>query len=440
VTRAVFLILTLGASLAAADDLDPCKTTGDDPDVLVATAQCYEHLQRVGAAILYLAKAADEKPSTAIDGELGDLYLQIAYFDRAADAYEKAGQLGDGNRFGMAVLLRLALGDRDRARADADAYGRSFGALLPERAAELAFQTIGDLDDDAVARLTANLQKWGKTLGPDQIVAVEARLADLAHDCPLRTDGLCVSLRPRPVSPDRLVCSPGVPIVTVVPRDPARAQQVSAAMAIATSEWAGGKAVANLKGDEARPRESAARAGMASLLVHAGDLLAEQLLALGLPALDFSPAQTAASQKKLATWMSAAQKLRAEAHTLYEQAASTAPASRWMSESFFREGELWLDLYDELAGATIPAAARAQQDTADAYCDEIMKYATPLRDEAVKAFAACAQNAATVGLLDPASTACRQRLGELAPKDFPPDEEILPDPPALDVMIPRIPR
>lgn len=77
--------------------------------------------------------------------EIGGNYQAIAVYDRAADYYEKyadatsyKGEFAD-QAMSDAVLLRLGLGDEEKAIADAKAFNRYYGGRKPEQAAQIAF-------------------------------------------------------------------------------------------------------------------------------------------------------------------------------------------------------------------------------------------------------------------------------------------------------------
>ncbi len=153
---------------ACRDDLPSCSGMGE---VLYNAAQAFQaaHLLARAIRLRELLAHPDNHLATTTAArraqyELGANYQAIAVYDKAASWYERfalenAKQTKAPEALSDAVVLRLGLGQAQKALADAKHFTRLYGSSKPQQAAQIAF-AIGAHHVDRGAHRTA-----ARTLG-----------------------------------------------------------------------------------------------------------------------------------------------------------------------------------------------------------------------------------------------------------------------------------
>jgi tetratricopeptide (TPR) repeat protein len=367
------------------------------PDAMYNAAVCFEQARSVSAAIMLYMRLEAEFPTHRLVPHavmrLARIQHTLAHFDDAATAMESyaakyAAERDAGEALENAFMLRMALGDDEAARKNAERWLKAYGAKRPSEAAEVALVLARRVRDHGTpdAAMVAHrdwLKKYGGRAERHHVVAAYAVLGELAWDasCKMKdvaNDGLCLG-RAKPSRLERC----GKPPVVVIARDAALVAEAKKALQQATrAAETSGDTFLNLRADHAR--------------LSLADMRLEAALATEMPAplTDATGRLTPASQKAVAAWLQGWQKGLADARRAYEDLVR----SKNLRVSVLAAGRIaFLSQHaaDTLASAPLPTIPKPKLDAIrGAYCDELARFAEPLDKLAQDAADACLSVAA----------------------------------------------
>jgi hypothetical protein len=399
---------------------------------------------------------------------LAESFAARAKHEQAARNYEAfATQFTSDERapdvLENAFLLRLGLGQRDRARADVDTFEQLYAGKDTPRAARLFWTQRAAIEKTEALRqhAVAYLESYGRKGGVDRAVVAEVVIAEIdwRRSCaePLLHDA-CVTIQRKPgigsaqalerhrqrmayrefaqvqrpqkpyQAPKR--CGPATSGVMLVH---ARDEQLSAA---AQARFARALRLAR----EAKPpaddpnrlADFDAARGMA--MVYAADQDYEEYLRLDLPEeLDFwveewrrdsgiarweqryrAQVETAnASQARLEKFVEAKTRLADDLRARYAEVEQTRSPKAILAAAA-RTAALDHDFADQLVRARVPQTF-ASPDQTQAYCELLWDRAAPIRDRAIAAYEVCLARAYQLEYTDEFSRACEEELQQLDP-------------------------
>jgi tetratricopeptide (TPR) repeat protein len=377
---------------------DPSRSDGDE--VLYNSGVCFREAHSVASAILAWEQLLKSFPGSKLGGkgvmQVAMAYLGIARFDEAAARFEDyakryAGEKDARDTLANAIMLRTALGDRDKRIADTRLFVLTYGARAPAEAANamLALVSAYDAPADQAKALREYIKTYGNKGSHEQLAEAYQRLGDALwrQSCPVRpVDGLCAKL----VVDKTKHCGTSTTRLQVVARTPLRKD------ALAAYDQAS-KLVAEAGLTDPAARHAAAMA----MLARADDLL-ETMAAQRFP----SPVTT----KAFATWFAAETKAGEDASRAYEQVLATKDAGASVAAAA-RLGQLSQQFSAALTGGEIPADVRSGTHAAEAtqaYCDQMGVAAEPLHERAQTAFGVCTEKAVELGVFDEWTALCRR--------------------------------
>jgi len=332
--------------------------------------------------------------------ELGTANQAIAAYDQAADYFERyveatcrKGKCGEHAEPALhdAVVLRLGLGQPERAIEEAKRYERWFGAKHPAQAAELAF---------AVAAHHGERSRWSdvrqRLSGALRIIDQNASL-----DVRLRAHALL-----------------GRALVELRSRSAAEKQ-----FAEVLKLWGDPKAaVAAIESRESDASVATRKIGRALESVgEAHYFFAEQkkarVDAVRFPAYKGPGTKAAVLEHihtKVAAWVARKRPLIEDATREYAIIANLQPAAppRWTIAAGARVGEMWGRFVDEFRAAPIPDSIRKDPELRAAYYEAIDKASEPQKLVAKGAYETCLGYSSRYQYWDEHSRACEVWLAD----------------------------
>ncbi|MBX3158270.1 MAG: tetratricopeptide repeat protein [Deltaproteobacteria bacterium] len=438
----------------------------DNDQVLWAAVTCFTDGGWIAPAIISLNVLGRYYPSSklaplALRKHAG-LLVEVALFEKAADKLEEYAAKFAAESDAPAALidaahLRRGLGDGAKVIADAERFGKLYGAKRPADAAALALLAIdaheerGDADA-AVRGLRAYLAVSRDAVGADRHAIARARLAELLwkKSCPGKTaDRLCATVvreRAAPLRGKPAVAKASVAArtcgtaaggaLTAVARTPTLASEALAEIrALGAAGSLDALVPAPPAGDPAAKdaRLAALRGAYARARLVEADAELEAFLAMSFPAdLDFNPRDRAVRERSLRLfngWVTARNAKGQAAQRLYEGVLALRDGASTIAAAA-RLGQLMQGFADTLASAPIPRDVRSGEFAADkveAFCDKMTELAEPLAERATQAFTMCLERAATLGLASsPWRAVCARELAQQTPHAWYATEELLP--------------
>lgn len=363
------------------------------PEAMYNAGVCFEHGGAIGAAIRLYAMLEAELPSNPLAhralARRGQLYWRIASFAEAAKAFETyaskyAGEKDASDALENAFRLRMAIGDEDAARADAEQWIRKFGAKRPREAAGAALALARMTREHATRdEATRAYRQWIKVHGGraerHQTVAVYVALGELLWDasCEVKgtpEGGLCLAPAKRTAAPR---C--GNPPALAVARDAKLAAEATKVFDLAVR-----KARSTASDDLAQIAAEPAR-------LYLVDARIEQAIAreMTAPLVDRAGVMTAASKKEQSTWIAEWQKGLADA----SRALEPLLRSKNLRVAVAAQGRMaWLYRHaaDTLASAPLPKWKKPLlEEMRGSYCDALADLAASIAERANDAADAC---------------------------------------------------
>jgi tetratricopeptide (TPR) repeat protein len=442
----------------------------DNDQVLYNAGVCFQEGKAISAAITAFNRLEKYYPDSKIMArgvaQLGKLYGDIAFYDRASEKLEQyarkyAGEQDAYNALSEAVFFRKGIGDDARAIDDTRYFVKMFSQNKPQDAAGAMFALTGVYekqgDGDAVIQhLRAYLHQFGDKGGADRLVIAYTRIGEVLwhQSCPVQeVDGSCIQVsRERAISgkrpsgrnggEQRRQCGPASKIkLIVVKRDERKLRDAMAAFTAASREYE--KRQGKTGGDEAAARHYYGLARLAD-----ADRDFEAYLDLRFPqGLNFDPRRemkgiAARSNQRLNDWVAQKQKVGGTARTKYNAVFAIKDSADSIAAAA-RIGQISQDFSDALFTAEIPTNVRTgpfAQDATDAYCDRLQEIADPLEATSLEAYGTCLSKSTELGWFSDWSRLCERELGRIRPEAYPTTSELRGDPsqvaPITDLDVP----
>lgn len=390
----------------------------DADEVVFDAARCFQAGKSISAALqgdgLVIKSFPRSKLAAKSIALSGEMYAQIAMYDRAAERFEDyakryAGEKDAADFLTEAIRFRAALGDKPKQIEDTKEWIRMFGVKRRAEAAAADLSLVPVYDGDgAIAQLHEFLKDFA-TVDPNLTIAAHVDLADRlrAKSCPLRAAeqairGLCVKL----VAVRGPHCGTGTTNVTAVTRTAQNHE--------AREEYAAAVALAD------RATEPAARHAQAMARLGLADDDLEAMLAMPFPR-DVDMARLA-SRNRIGQWADAEVKLAAKLdRALGDVIVQKDPTSSVAAAA--RSGEAAQTFWRALMLGELPKAMRREPDRAS-YCDSTKSVADPLRDRAIEAAQFCIAKAVELQAGQDWANACWRDGAALDPLQFAPVGEL----------------
>ncbi len=352
---------------------------------------------------------------------VSQIYARRAMYEKAAEQLERYAMLYAGEKdayqaLSDAVYYRKALGDRDKAIANANLLVKLFGVKRPREVAEAMWSLTALYETGDPARAITHLQAYLKNYAtkgpPERVTIAHAKIGQLLwkQSCSVPGfDGLCV----KPNERAKVTCGPGATrVLATVVRDPRKAKLALASFADAIREY-----------ERRSINDVTARYFYADAKLATADAALESHLALALPRdLDFDGATQMASVKRYGQWFEEKRKAGSalmgqyEAVLLIKDVVSAITASA-------RLGMISQSFASSLLTSEIPRGVRSGA-TLDAYCDKVTEVTAPLEARAINAFAVCLTKSTELGWFGESSRYCERELIRMRPEEFPAATEL----------------
>lgn len=442
-------------------------------EVLYNAGVCFEQGKSYSVAIqmynLLNKRFPDEKVTQRSIARLGNIYAQVAWYDKAAEKLETYAKRFGGEKDAFkamsdAVFYRKGIGDDEKAIEDTRFFIKQYGKKKATEAAEAMwsltaiYEKQGD-DDKVIKHLRSYLKEWGRRGGVDRQIIAHAKIGMILwrQSCPVAgVDGACIKVRRARSIVDKkkkrkrgkkrrnkvelpTQCGPESKIKTsVVARDgrAARAAKKEFQMAIKLFGKNGqaAKKVPGQSDAEKNTRTLLMLKYVAASRFYLAEEKYEEYLAVKFPTkLDFDPnneRKAKKSKQEFEKWLKEKTKLAANVKQMYQSVIEVGDA-QWVIASAARVGQVSQNYSDQLFTAQIPKNVREGQyaeDAVDAYCDELTTAAEPLEKLSVDAFGGCLKLSTKFNWFSSWSRLCEKELGQIRPQEYPTASEIRGDP------------
>ena len=450
---------------------DPEGDKGEE--VLYNAGVCFESGRSYSAAIqmynLLNRRYPEAKVTQKSIARLGNIYAQVAWYDKAAAKLETYAKRFGGEKDAFkalsdAVFYRKGIGDDEKAISDTRYFIKQYGKRKVKEAAEAMwsltaiYEKQGD-QDKVVSHLRKYLKAYGKKGGVDRQIIAHAKIGMILwkQSCPVKgVDGACIRVRrarsivqkkkkkkKRKRRKEKIElptqCGPESKIKTsVVSREyrytKAAKKEFKRAISLFGKK---GQAIKKVPGDS----EAVKNFRTLLMLKYVGaskfylaEEKYEEYLAMKFPKkLDFNPEKPKKmkkSKKIFEKWLSDKTKTATKVKGMYQQAIDTKDP-QWTIASAARVGQVSQNFSDALFTATIPKILREgpyAEDAVDAYCDALTTAAEPLEKLSVDAFGGCLGLSTKLNWFSSWSRLCEKELGQIRPQDFPTAAEIRSQP------------
>lgn len=463
-------------------NMDP--NSEDAHEVLYNSGVCFQDGMSMGAARtvfnILSKRYPNEKVTQKAIARLGYIYGRIAWYDKAAAKLEEYAKKFGGEddaykALNDAVFYYKGIGEDDNAIRSTKFFVKQYGKKKPAEAANAHFSLVtiyekqGD-DDKVVRHLNEYLKTHGRKGGVDRQVIAHVKIGKILwrDSCPLKggVDGACVKIkRERAIASKRkskkrkkgadlpTQCGPESKVRTVVvDRDRGRARKARQEFAAAVKLFKGGKALAQVPGDD--EAEKAARQermieSYAAAMFYLAEQDYESYLAIKFPSnLNFDPNKKKVlekSKKLFNDWLEEKtyQMLLLTASggednpkkkgkkmgvgSYREVVGITGGGADWAIAAAARAGQVAQNFSDALFTVTIPSNVRTgpyAEDAVYAYCDALTEAATPLEDKSIAAFGFCLDTSTKLNWFNSWSKLCERELGQIRPEQFPTASEL----------------
>jgi TolA-binding protein len=455
-------------------------------ELLFNAARCLDAAYMVGSAIRARETLIEHHPSSKLAKqtlrELAENYQAIAFYDKAADRFERYASAHAKDDYAAqalqnAYLFRLGLGDGDQARKNLEHYEKMFRRKDPARAAEIFWSKHAILDEDearldhareyiatygtkggvdrlVVAHAVAGQIAWrrscGRELLHDTCVTMKRRRATAGDDTRRRAQ----ELRRRMSGIPNRCGSDERAVITIHPRDPklaeAAQQHFEQIVKLARQD------VGVPSDDTARLEAFRNAFGMA--LVYRADRKYEDYLSLEMPTeLDFGTEhmwKKGTGVPRLEREYEAAMKRRADtvarfegfhrrkmalAHELLEAYGDVKRSSspHWMLAAAARNAMVAQNYADQLYRAPVPAAIKTQEMYED-YCDELGLKAEEPEKLATESFRYCLERSTAFRYWNEFSRLCEEEMQQRDPDKYPATNEIFGQPRYTDIRLDHV--
>ncbi len=434
-----------GAKYLEAYNKDPLA---DDADQLLYNAGvCYESGKSLSAAMGMYSLLQQLFPKSTLTAKSlvrhGNVLASVAFYKEAAEKFEEYATryAGMDNAFGPlsdAVVFRKGIGDDAKALADTRQFVILYGTKKKAEAASAYFSMTsiyekqGD-QDKLAAHLRAYLGQFGASGGTDRRIIANAKLGQALWQasCPVPTiDGACMKMTRAASTGRKLrIRSEAIPKrcgdetqaeLTMIPRDPAKVRAAMAAFATTVAEYGKAAALGPIAGDARGAVYHYALAKFGAI-----ERSYEQYLAMQIPSnLSFDkrqPAVAEKSRKRFETWFTRKRDLSIAMRAQYEQVINLKDGAVAIAAAA-RLGALSQNFSVQLFRAEIPTDQRTgpfAEDTAQTYCEELEKIATPLEVDAEANYEGCLKTSTRLGWFSEWSRACERELGQMMPDRYP---------------------
>jgi len=442
----------------------------DRADIMAFNAaRCFEAGLSLGRAIqlrrLILARFGSSSVHSQTLIELAYTYQAIAQFEEAATHLERfsvmyAKDERTESALHNAVIFRVALGDKAKAKENLDRYERLYRRKDPKKAAGIFWSGHEQLSSDAerLSHAQQYLKLYGSKGGVDRRVVAEAAAGEILwrQSCSRQLPHeSCVSIeRSGPVGamarrtqavqtrsrsargpiPRRCGIASG-DTVTVHPRNKQKAAQ-------AQSHFSAVRKLAERAPKLPRSegaRQSAFNDAVAKAMVYTADREYEAYLRVQLPAdLEFyvdpqhrsgdrkhaaQVAKRADSEKRFREFLQ--RKTRAGQDLIEDYAALTEVRSPgWTLAAASRTAVLSDHFAEQLARADVPRSIKTHEQY-EAYCGALGDASAGPKQLAVEAYATCVDWSTQLGYFNEFSRMCEDALHRADPANYPATHELL---------------
>ena len=350
---------------------------------------------------------------------LGDLYMRLAAYDKAADSYETfaihyidANAPDDKERahaLVTAAALRRKLGHATQALADTTNFIKYFPDLATQ-AAELMFAMIdvyeqNDNKEALKEHIKLYLSTWAEKGGPIRNTLAHLKLAAILwqQSCPVKeANGLCITSKV--VSPNKNMCAVrSLPSYFVYSRDPKLVNEATAQFQLANEKFKTEKT-------DAAEIPSVLTEALASAKAIEVDQKYERFL---------QTTAISSMPKKLHAWWDQTLQTATELKKEYE--AVTQTKTSWSFVALARLGQLYKEVSDALYRIPIPPAPKAkkgitQEEWAtnfrDSYCEQTSQMVSPVEKKATELLETCLKISTQNHIQNEWSFLCEQMLQE----------------------------
>lgn len=386
-------------------------------EILYDAARAYQAARRPEEALSVRKRLLE--PRYHLDGgelaqrtryELGAHFQAIGAYDEAASWYEDfAGRSPKAAKaleaLEDAVMLRLALGQMQRAITDADLFSKQYGAKSPARTARVAFAVaMTHLEREDLRGARRHLE--GSMRQIDAHAAIDLQIR--AHAALGRT-------------------------LELLGDTPAAAAEHEKVRALYRDPFAVVQRLRDLD-------ESTQLRALGALLTAVGESLffaaeqkrraAEQLRRPAYAGASDDAGITAYFGHTLPEWLKARRQALDEAEQAYGQILRLQPASppRWTVAAAARVAAMYAELSDEVRGAPAPKTGKSDEALQRRWRRAAETFGEPLLQRAKGANRSCVDLSAKYAYQDSTSQACADWLSRHFPDEYPRMDELLPGP------------
>lgn len=331
--------------------------------------------------------------------EIGGNYQAIAVYDKAADFYERyandtkfKGEFAD-QALSDAVVLRLGLGQEDKALEDASLFQRNFGARKPVQSAQIGF---------AIAAHYADQGKWDDVrkslIGSMGLIDRGASL-DVRLQAHALLGRAYVNMKTRPSADSEYRKVVGL--------------------------WADpAKSVKAIEDNGGGPRElGRALEAVGEALFHFAEQKREKVDALKFPKYNGQKDKEGISKHiatKVKDWYTKKKDLIAEVSLEYKKVVDLQPAPppRWVIAAGSRVGEMWGTFVAEFRSVPIPKEWEKDYEIRTAYYASLDEASEPFKVQAKGAYGICLDYSVKYQYFDSFSRACEEWLAKNYKSEF----------------------
>lgn len=415
----------------------------------------YEKAGVIGSAVQARGILIQQKPDDSLakkaQYQIAGNYHALAYYEKAADFYEKFATKFPGEADAIqaltnAVFFRRGLGQDEKAIEDNRSFVKFYGSRKPAQAARVFF-SIGAIHEKnrAWGRLVAHmedyLKQYGKKGGEDLQILAHVKLGETKwrQSCSLGegVNGACVKIdrvRAGGKAGRRLgkgqrggkrQCGPETKSrITVVARNKKVAAEAQKHFATALKLYNKGAALRGVSGDnpgQIESRKNELVYAVAQARFAQGEEQYENFLAVKFPeGLDFNPAKpkkAKESAKKFKEYLEDKTKMLEATRKVYSEVI-TFKQAHWAIAGSARIGQLFADFANALFTAEIPSILK-QDFERDAYCDAMQDQADPIESKAKEGFETCMNKSTELSWFNEWSQLCETELNQLEPSKYP---------------------
>lgn len=393
------------------------------PQALFNAANMYEAAYLIGRAIAvrgrlikwdeeqYAKTKRHDKQAQKAIYLIGANYHALAWYDKAADYYERFAREFPGEKeaveaLASATLFRMGLAEDDKAISDADLFVKNYGRrpATARDAAAVNFDMYKIYEkrrewDKVIKHLSQYLKAWGSQGGVDRSIIAHMKIAEILwrQSCPEEgVNGACIKIertKARAVKKievkrkgkKRLIvgadinmkqCGPETKSkITSFPRKPNLSKEAMSHVSKALSLYGGGKALEKVPGRNDADKQ-ARTLEMMYAVSQARFMQAEQkyedFIRMAIPTdLTFDEGKKGENKKKvedskkrLEKWFEEKSKALETSRTIYQEVIGFKVA-HWAIAAAARVGQLYQSFSDQLYTAPIPVPPAMPKELTD---------------------------------------------------------------------------